>query len=95
MRNFGSNIRRHRVSPEYPNSAVFAPEEYWHSYFRNWPIASFVVVQHVQQIKHFGRRAIEARNHAGVGQRIQELVAGLYRTPPELTKRLVDMLRRA
>jgi hypothetical protein len=27
--------------------------------------------------------------------RIQELVAGLYRTPPELTKRLADMLRRA
>jgi hypothetical protein len=62
---------------------------------RSWPIASFVVVQYVQQIKHFGRRAIEARNHAGIGQRIQELVAELYRTPPELTKRLADMLRRA
>jgi hypothetical protein len=56
---------------------------------RLWPIASFIVVQHLQQIKHSGR----AGNHAGVGQRIQELVAGAYRTPPELTKRLADMLK--
>jgi hypothetical protein len=59
------------------------------------PSRRLFAVQHVQQIKHFGRRAIEARNRAGIGQRIQELVAGLYRTPPELTKRLADMLRRA
>jgi hypothetical protein len=50
-------------------------------------------MQHVQQIKHFGRPAIEARNHSGIGQRIQELVAKLYKTPSELTKRLGDMLR--
>jgi len=27
------------------------------------------------------------------GERIQELVAELYKTPPELTKRLAEMLR--
>jgi hypothetical protein len=27
------------------------------------------------------------------GERIQELVAGLYKTPPELTKRLAEMLK--
>jgi hypothetical protein len=44
------------------------------------------------KIRHFGRRAIEAGNHVGIGQRIQELVARVYRPPPELTKRLTDML---
>src|SRR5258708_26346111 len=45
------------------------------------------------KIKHFSRPAIEARNHADIGQCIQKLMAGAHRTPPKLAKRLAEMLK--
>src|SRR5258708_30743024 len=40
------------------------------------------------KIKHFSRPAIEARNHADIGQCIQKLMAGAPPTPPQFAKRL-------